>query len=221
MKKILVLIGFLFALSNTPVLAFDVGTSPFAVVLPQPKKEEFTLSTWEQKREQEAEKSLENDTQSHTQVDEVSKFIISSSSFITEDDRKTLPIPANEVLGISTFYSGYHPGIDIRAPFGTSIRAIHAGRVVEVAYQSGGYGRLVRIQYIENESIVQNLYAHLKNVTVKVGDTVSVDTVIGTVGLSGRTTGPHLHLEIRQDDLAIDPIRYFNKGVIPRMVAKK
>lgn len=136
-------------------------------------------------------------------------------------EMRVLPISSTHVLGISSFFNRFHHGIDIRAPIGTPVLAMHAGVVTTVAYEAGGYGRYVVIEHSEQGSTVTALYAHLKEASVKEGDQVDAATKIGSVGMTGRTTGPHLHFEISQDTGLIDPLRYFTNGVPTKVLAKK
>ncbi len=132
---------------------------------------------------------------------------------------KVLPIAPSDTLGISTFFTRFHHGVDIRAKIGSPIMSMHAGKVITVAYEGGGYGRYVVIEHEEGTSKVTTLYAHMKETKVSEGEVVEATTVIGSVGMTGRTTGPHLHLEIYQNDVAIDPIRYFTKGLTTKTIA--
>ena len=75
-------------------------------------------------------------------------------------------------------------------------------RVVEVEMGKFGYGHFV---VVEHEGNLSSLYAHLGNVMVKVNDEVSQETILGTVGLTGWTTGPHLHLEVYEQGKAFNP----------------
>lgn len=99
--------------------------------------------------------------------------------------------------GISQGYAWYHRGIDITAPLGTPVAAAQSGRVSEVytGGWNGGYGiHLI----IAGDNGYSTLYSHMSGVNVSVGDRVEAGrTLIGWVGLTGRTTGSHLHLEIR------------------------
>jgi len=97
-----------------------------------------------------------------------------------------------------------HSGIDFRAPPGTAVRATAPGRVIEAGY-SGGYGRMVEIDHGNGLS---TRYAHLSSIQVSEGDTILAGQVLGTVGSTGRSTGPHLHYEVRIDDDATDPMRF-------------
>ncbi|WP_244937364.1 M23 family metallopeptidase, partial [Methylobacterium crusticola] len=98
--------------------------------------------------------------------------------------------------------------MDFRAPVGTGVHATGAGRVV-TAEASGGYGNLVEIDHGNG---VVTRYGHLSAFAVAVGQTVRPDTVIGAVGSTGRSTGPHLHYETRINTAAVDPMRFLKAG---------
>jgi len=95
----------------------------------------------------------------------------------------------------------WHAGVDLAAPKGTPVQAAWDGRVVFVGEQ-GGFGRIV---VLEHAGGWRTYYAHNDANKVRVGDKVRAGQTIATVGLSGRSSGPHLHFEIRQDNLAWDP----------------
>jgi murein DD-endopeptidase MepM/ murein hydrolase activator NlpD len=101
-----------------------------------------------------------------------------------------------------------HTGIDFRAPSGTPVRATAAGKVVESGH-TGGYGNMVEIDHGNG---LTSRYAHLSVLDVDVGETVQKGTVIGRVGSTGRSTGPHLHYETRIDGDAADPLRFLRVG---------
>lgn len=98
----------------------------------------------------------------------------------------------------------FHRGIDISAPRGTEILAPAAGLVIVAEYHSG-YGRTAEIDH--GFGIVTR-YAHASQLFVEVGDEVERGEVIATVGMTGRTTGPHLHYELLVDGNPIDPLEY-------------
>jgi murein DD-endopeptidase MepM/ murein hydrolase activator NlpD len=102
----------------------------------------------------------------------------------------------------------HHSGMDFRAPAGSPARASAAGKVVTAGW-SGGYGRMVEI---EHSSGFTTRYAHLSKIGVKIGQQVAGGEEIGKVGSSGRSTGPHLHYEIRRNGEAIDPLRFLKAG---------
>jgi murein DD-endopeptidase MepM/ murein hydrolase activator NlpD len=97
-----------------------------------------------------------------------------------------------------------HAGIDIKAPRGTPVRAAAPGTVVEISW-GADFGRFVRLRHSDR---LETVYAHLTRVIkpLKVGDQVTPDDIIGHVGSTGRSTGPHLHLEVRRNGKPIDPL---------------
>lgn len=101
-----------------------------------------------------------------------------------------------------------HGGLDFRAARGTMVRATAAGTVTR-AGRLGGYGKLVEIDHGNG---LKTRYAHLSRITVDVGDRISAGTLIGKVGSTGRSTGPHLHYEVRASGIARDPERYLDAG---------
>ncbi|MEW9615315.1 M23 family metallopeptidase [Shinella sp. S4-D37] len=102
-----------------------------------------------------------------------------------------------------------HAGIDFRARTGTRIGATGAGTVV-VAGRNGGYGNMVEIDHGNG---LTTRYAHLSRVLVKVGQRVEATTPIGLSGTTGRSTGPHLHYEVRRNGKALDPMRFLTAGM--------
>ncbi|MFO7152021.1 MAG: peptidoglycan DD-metalloendopeptidase family protein [Bacillota bacterium] len=101
----------------------------------------------------------------------------------------------------------YHTGLDIANSTGTPVRAAGSG-VVTFAGRSGGYGNLV---IINHGGGVETYYAHLSTISVSKGDNVSSGQVIGKVGTTGRTTGPHLHFEVRVNGTPKNPLNYLGK----------
>lgn len=102
----------------------------------------------------------------------------------------------------------HHNGIDIAVPEGTKISPVLPGKVIYSGY-SKGYGNCV---IVEHEDGIQTIYAHNSKNLVKVGDTVSQETVIALSGSTGRTTGPHLHFEIRKEGKAVNPLAMLNNS---------
>ncbi len=123
-----------------------------------------------------------------------------------EVDVKTVPTiayPVPKAIGISQSFYALHPGLDIRAPRGSDVLAIEPGLVTKVANEKYGYGRRVEITHEDGKV---SLYAHLDKIEVYEGDLVTAETKIGEIGLTGRTTGPHLHLEVHLDGRALNPL---------------
>jgi murein DD-endopeptidase MepM/ murein hydrolase activator NlpD len=101
-----------------------------------------------------------------------------------------------------------HTGLDFRAEQGSPVRATGAGRVVAAEY-SGGYGNMVEVDHGNG---VTTRYAHLSAMLVSEGQSIQQGTVVGRVGSTGRSTGPHLHYETRIDGDAVDPQRFLRVG---------
>jgi murein DD-endopeptidase MepM/ murein hydrolase activator NlpD len=98
----------------------------------------------------------------------------------------------------------FHTGVDISAEYGTPVRAAADGVVIE-AQEDAGYGRLV---VLDHGFGVTTWYAHLSSFTVPPGIRVKRGDVIGYVGVSGRTTGPHVHYEVRINGAPVNPMRF-------------
>ncbi len=101
-----------------------------------------------------------------------------------------------------------HTGVDFRAPTGYPARATADGTVTMAGY-NGGYGNMVEVDHGNG---ITTRYGHLSKIDVKVGQVVSKGTILGRTGSTGRSTGPHLHYEVRVDGDAIDPLRYIKAG---------
>ena len=102
----------------------------------------------------------------------------------------------------------FHPGLDFGANRGAAILATAPGRVVQ-AGPAGPYGNMVEIDHGLG---ISTRYGHMKSISVKVGDEVDFRQKIGVIGDSGRSTGRHLHYEIRIDGVAYDPARFLDAG---------
>jgi murein DD-endopeptidase MepM/ murein hydrolase activator NlpD len=101
-----------------------------------------------------------------------------------------------------------HTGLDFRGDAGDPIHATAAGTVVGAGW-SGGYGRMVEI---DHGSGLSTRYGHLSQIDVKVGDEIRIGQVIGRMGSTGRSTGPHLHYETRIDGDPVDPQKFLHAG---------
>lgn len=115
------------------------------------------------------------------------------------------PRPASDTNGIG---STNHGGIDLAASTGTPIAALASG-LVTIAGWYGGYGNAVQIDHGNGMS---SLYGHMSSVGVSVGQQVGTGQTIGAVGSTGNSTGPHLHLSMFQDGVAVDPLPYIQGG---------
>ena len=109
-------------------------------------------------------------------------------------------------------YRHFHDGLDLAAPLGTAVRAAADG-VVELAGRLNDGAVAVRVRHPDGS---ETFYAHLEpDLPVKAGDTVSAGETIGNVGVTGHTTGPHLHLGLRRDGRSIDPAPWLAAGRLP------
>ncbi len=108
-----------------------------------------------------------------------------------------------------TGHRAMHEGIDFEAPFGARVRATAPGRVVAAGFR-GGYGRMVEVDHGNG---VHTRYGHLSAILVHRGQQVAAGQPIGREGSSGRSTGPHVHYEIRVDHAAINPAPFLRAGV--------
>ncbi|MDB5017890.1 MAG: hypothetical protein JWQ84_2722 [Mucilaginibacter sp.] len=98
----------------------------------------------------------------------------------------------------------FHPGIDFKGRRGDEAKCTANGKVVFAGWY-GGYGNCVRIAHTNN---YETLYGHLSRITVRVGQEVTVGQKIGEVGSTGRSTGTHLHYEVRKNGKAVNPISF-------------
>lgn len=101
-----------------------------------------------------------------------------------------------------------HTGLDFRAEHGSPVRTAGAGRVVLAEY-NGGYGNMVEVDHGHG---LTTRYAHLSQMLVSDGQQVAAGAIVGRVGSTGRSTGPHLHYETRIDGDAVDPQRFIRAG---------
>lgn len=101
-----------------------------------------------------------------------------------------------------------HSGMDFRAPTGMPAKVTAPGVVVKAGW-NGGYGRMVEVDHGNGFA---TRYGHLSKISVTVGERLNAGDVIGKTGSSGRSTGPHLHYEIRHNGEAIDPLRFLRVG---------
>jgi murein DD-endopeptidase MepM/ murein hydrolase activator NlpD len=101
-----------------------------------------------------------------------------------------------------------HTGIDFRGNAGDPVHATAAGTVT-VAGWSGGYGKMVEIDHGNG---LATRYGHLSTIEVNVGDKIRLGQIVGRLGSTGRSTGPHVHYETRIDGEAVDPQKFLNAG---------
>lgn len=103
---------------------------------------------------------------------------------------------------LTTGYSSWHPAIDIATGLSMPVRSVAPGKITEVNFGFFGLGHYV---VVEHEQSFRSTYGHMGKIYVKNGDSVDANSILGEVGLTGRTTGPHTHLEITKNGVYIDP----------------
>jgi murein DD-endopeptidase MepM/ murein hydrolase activator NlpD len=105
-----------------------------------------------------------------------------------------------------------HTGMDFTAPTGTEVHVTGDGIVEEVSYNGGGYGKHI---VVDHGYGYKTLYAHLNDYNIRVGQKVKRGDIIGFVGNTGRSTGPHLHYEVIKDGKKVNPVNYYSNDLTP------
>lgn len=127
-------------------------------------------------------------------------------------ERVPLAMPVQDdfryTSGFGPRWGRMHEGVDMAGPVGTPIYATADGVVTFAGWQNG-YGRIIKVQH---EFGIETRYPHLNAIRVEVGQRVARGERIGDMGSSGRSTGPHLHYEVRVNGEAIDPMIYIRAG---------
>jgi murein DD-endopeptidase MepM/ murein hydrolase activator NlpD len=103
----------------------------------------------------------------------------------------------------------FHSGIDLRGDVGVAVRATATGKVT-IAGRKGGYGNMVEISHGNG---LATRFGHLSEISVKIGQVVRIGEMVGTIGSTGRSTGPHLHYETRINGEAVDPQKFLHAGL--------
>ncbi|MCX6263374.1 MAG: M23 family metallopeptidase [Bacteroidetes bacterium] len=107
---------------------------------------------------------------------------------------------------------GYRIDVDFTSPLGTPIYATGDGKVVDAGFSTGGHGNRVVINHGFG---YQTLYGHMYRIKARVGDEVKRGEVIGYVGSTGKSTGPHVHYEVHHNGVEVDPIYFFYNDLSP------
>ncbi|MGE5561003.1 MAG: peptidoglycan DD-metalloendopeptidase family protein [Chloroflexota bacterium] len=138
----------------------------------------------------------------------VTEIAVVGTKQIPDRGTGTFVWPTMGVITSRFGYRGreYHTGLDIGAPLGTAVLAADSGTVVDAGWH-GNLGRYVLIDH--GGGHIKTTYAHMSSIAVAIGDTVEKGQLIGRVGNTGRSTGPHLHFEVRVDGKAVNPLNYY------------
>jgi murein DD-endopeptidase MepM/ murein hydrolase activator NlpD len=125
---------------------------------------------------------------------------------------KAMQNPAAEFTSISTYFQNGHAGWDLRAPLGSAIYPVADGVIKAVVHSTHGYGRRV---IVAHDNGLESLYAHMGLIEVEEGQKVTKQTKLGEVGLTGFTTGPHIHFELYQHGTPVNPKYYLDLNAVP------
>lgn len=134
---------------------------------------------------------------------------------LTTEQSVRLPL---ETFTFSQGFSLFHPGIDLATAKGTPVYPIMEGYVEEIEFSRWGYGNHV---YLNHGNGLRSLYAHLSQIEVKKDEFVNRDSIIGLVGSTGWSSGPHLHLQIWQEGKLINPKAFFESYFGRKLVSTK
>ncbi len=140
-----------------------------------------------------------------TSVEAEQNVISESVAVLTTSNSVRYPV---DEVKITQDYRFYHPGIDLDGLTGDAIYPIMSGRVEDISYSKFAYGNAV---IVNHGSGLTSLYAHLSKIEVVKDQLVDITTKIGEMGATGRSSGDHLHLEIRDNGVAINPL-----SILPR-----
>jgi murein DD-endopeptidase MepM/ murein hydrolase activator NlpD len=168
--------------------ALDTRIAEYTAEVDALSREEATLSALIRSRQLEAD----------------AEEVEAESSESASDSGMTWPAGGPVTSGFGTRWGRMHTGIDIGAGYGASIRAAQDGTVI-LAGHNGGYGNCV---VIDHGGGFSTLYGHMSNIEASEGQSVDAGDLIGEVGSTGNSTGPHLHFETRVDGEAQNPMRY-------------
>ena len=135
---------------------------------------------------------------------EITKMLAGYSYGIAPTGKFLWPVNGKFSSGFGYRGKRFHAGVDLYAPNGTPIYACESGQVIKAEYH-GGYGYCILIYHGGG---LATFYAHLSGFAVSLGQNVSRGQIIGYVGTTGYTTGPHLHLEVRSNGAAQNPMNY-------------
>ena len=159
---------------------------------------------------------------SATKADPTFKSLFTSWKKLDNITDSAIAVPSDKPVKTAEFTSGYgirsdpfrgraarHQGIDLAAPTGTPIYATADGVVSDASYNSGGYGNLVKLDHGRG---IETRYGHLSAILVRDGQRVVRGQQIGRMGSTGRSTGSHLHYEVRIDGRAVNPIPFMKSN---------
>lgn len=137
----------------------------------------------------------------------INEVLIVNEAEAPIDTEIAIKLPV-KVKKITQGYGFFHPGIDLDGTTGDLINPMKNGKVVKIDHSKYAYGNSIIVDHGSN---LTSLYAHLSKIYIKEGQEVTTDTILGEMGSTGRSTGDHLHLEVRDHGVPINPL-----SVLPR-----
>jgi murein DD-endopeptidase MepM/ murein hydrolase activator NlpD len=157
-----------------------------------------------------------------TKADPTFKSLFTSWKKLDNITDSAIAVPSDKPVKTAEFTSGYgirsdpfqgraarHQGIDLAAPYGTPIYATADGVVTDAGYNNGGYGNLIKVDHGRG---IETRYGHLSAILVRSGQRIVRGQQIGRMGSTGRSTGNHLHYEVRIDGRAVNPIPFMKSN---------
>jgi murein DD-endopeptidase MepM/ murein hydrolase activator NlpD len=157
-----------------------------------------------------------------TKADPTFKSLFTSWKKLDNITDSAIAVPSDKPVKSAEFTSGFgirsdpfrgyaakHAGIDLAAAYGTPIYATADGTVTDAGYNNGGYGNLVKIDHGRG---IETRYGHMSAILVRAGQRVARGQQIGRMGSTGRSTGSHLHYEVRVDGRAVNPIPFMKSN---------
>ena len=153
-----------------------------------------------------------------TKADPTFKALFNSWKKLDRLQDSAIAVPADKPVKTAAFTSSFgvrsdpfkggaamHAGIDLAGPVGTPIYATADGTVTTAGYNNGGYGNLIKLDHGRG---IETRYGHLSSIAVRPGQRIKRGDMIGRMGSTGRSTGSHLHYEVRIDGRAVNPIPF-------------
>ena len=133
--------------------------------------------------------------------------VITEPQKLVVNTQKTFSNPL-KTIKINQGFSIFHPAIDYDGEIGDEVYPIAAGTVEDIQHAKTGYGNAI---IVNHGSGLTSLYAHLSQVKVEAGQDVTKDEAIGLIGSTGHSSGSHLHLEIRDNGIPVNPLIILNQ----------
>ena len=144
-------------------------------------------------------------------------LFLSYESYTNLPDQLVIPLKPFKGTYYNSFNSGFgprwggqmHMGIDLGLRIGAPVYAAFDGKVRYAKFNTGGYGNLVVVRHCNG---LETYYAHLDEISVEPNEMVSAGQIVGLGGTTGRSSGPHLHFEVRYREFAFDPMLFIDKN---------